>query len=44
MNEARSDVEVGVEVNVLESGTEPGVSVQHHLALVMALRTGSLGS
>ena len=31
-----------VEVNVLESGTEPGVSVQHQPALMMALRTGSI--
>jgi AraC family transcriptional regulator len=31
-----------VEVKVLESGTEPGVSVQHQPALMMALRTGSL--
>ena len=28
-----------VEVNLLESGTEPGVSVQHQPALMMALRT-----
>ena len=27
-----------VEVNVLESGTEPRVSVQHQPALMMALR------
>ena len=31
-----------VEVHVLESGTEPGVSVQHQPALMMALRTGSI--
>ena len=31
-----------VEVNILESGTEPGVSVQHQPALMVALRTGSL--
>src|SRR6201993_1867016 len=31
-----------IEVNVLESGTEPGVSVQHQPALMMALRTGSI--
>jgi hypothetical protein len=31
-----------VAVNVLECGTEPGVSVQHQPALMMALRTGSL--
>ena len=31
-----------VEVNVLESGTEPRVSVQHQPALMMALRTGSI--
>ena len=31
-----------VEVNVLESGTEPRVSVQHQSALMMALRTGSI--
>jgi AraC family transcriptional regulator len=31
-----------VEVNVLESGTEPGVSVQHQPALMMALRAGYL--
>ena len=31
-----------VEVNVLESGTDPGVSVQHQPALMMALRTGSI--
>jgi AraC family transcriptional regulator len=31
-----------VEVNVLESGTDPGLSVQHQPALMMALRTGSL--
>src|SRR6266403_1620632 len=31
-----------VEVNLLESGTEPGVSVQHQPALMMALRTGSI--
>ena len=31
-----------VEVKVLESGTDPRVSVQHQLALMMALRTGSL--
>ena len=30
-----------VEVNLLESGTEPGVSVQHQPALMMALRTPS---
>jgi AraC family transcriptional regulator len=40
--EARSDVEMRVEVNVLESGTEPGVSVQHQPALMMALRAGYL--
>ncbi len=35
-----------VEVNVLESGTEPRVSVQDQSALMMALRAGSgeLGS
>jgi hypothetical protein len=42
INDARCDVEMRVEVNVLESGTEPGVSVQHQSALMMALRTGSL--
>jgi AraC family transcriptional regulator len=31
-----------VEVNVLESGTDPRVSVQHQPALMMALRTGSI--
>ena len=31
-----------VEVNVLESGTAPRVSVQHQPALMMALRTGSI--
>jgi AraC family transcriptional regulator len=31
-----------VEVNVIESGTDPGLSVQHQPALMMALRTGSL--
>jgi hypothetical protein len=31
-----------VEVNVLESGTEPRVSVQHQPALMMALRAGSI--
>jgi len=31
-----------VEVNVLESGTDPGLSVQHQPALMMALRTGSI--
>src|SRR6201995_127507 len=31
-----------VEVNVLESGKEPGVSVQHQPALMMALQTGSI--
>src|SRR3984885_7974302 len=31
-----------VEVNVLESGAEPAVSVQHQPALMMALRTGSI--
>jgi AraC family transcriptional regulator len=31
-----------VEVNVLESGSEPGVSVQHQPALMMALQTGSI--
>jgi AraC family transcriptional regulator len=31
-----------VEVNVLESGSDPRVSVQHQAALMMALRTGSL--
>jgi hypothetical protein len=31
-----------VEVNVLESGTEPRVSVQHQSALMMALWTGSI--
>jgi len=31
-----------VEANVLESGTEPGVSVQHQPALMMALQTGSI--
>ena len=31
-----------VEVNVLESGTEPGVSVQQQPALMMALGTGSI--
>ena len=31
-----------VEVNVLESGRDPRVSVQHQAALMMALRTGSL--
>jgi hypothetical protein len=31
-----------VEVNVLESGRDPRVSVQHQPALMMALRTGSL--
>ena len=31
-----------VEVNVLESGTEPRVSVQHQPALMTALRTGSI--
>jgi AraC family transcriptional regulator len=31
-----------VEVNVLDSGSEPGVSVQHQPALMMALRTGSI--
>ena len=31
-----------VEVNVLESGADPGLSVQHQPALMMALRTGSL--
>src|SRR5882762_895623 len=31
-----------IEVNVLESGTEPRVSVQHQPALMMALRTGSI--
>jgi hypothetical protein len=30
-----------VEVNVLDSGTEPRVSVQHQPALMMALRAGS---
>jgi AraC family transcriptional regulator len=33
---------MSVEVNILESGTEPRVSVQHQSALMMALRTGSL--
>jgi len=31
-----------VEVNAIESGTDPGLSVQHQPALMMALRTGSL--
>src|SRR5258708_32592818 len=31
-----------VEANVLESGTEPGVSVQHQPALMMALQTASI--
>ena len=31
-----------IEVNVLESGTDPRVSVQHQPALMMALRTGSI--
>jgi AraC family transcriptional regulator len=31
-----------IELNVLEYGTEPGVSVQHQSALMMALRTGSI--
>ena len=31
-----------VEVNVLESGTEPRASVLHQSALMMALRTGSI--
>jgi len=31
-----------VEVNVLESGSEPGVLVQHQPALMMALQTGSI--
>src|SRR3984885_4624018 len=31
-----------VEDNVLESGAEPAVSVQHQPALMMALRTGSI--
>jgi AraC family transcriptional regulator len=31
-----------VEVNVIESDTDPGLSVQHQPALMMALRTGSL--
>jgi hypothetical protein len=31
-----------VEVNVLEPGTEPRISLQHQAALMMALRTGSI--
>jgi hypothetical protein len=31
-----------VEANVLESGTDPGLSVQHQPALMMASRTGSI--
>src|SRR5205085_6152454 len=37
-----SDVKMRVEVSVLESGTEPGVSVQPQPTLMKALRTGSI--
>src|ERR1700751_5556972 len=41
-NEVRREVEMRVEVNVLESGTEPGVRLNHQPLLMVPLRTGSI--